>query len=266
MIAAAHAAAALLLAVTACASEPVPGPMNRSGSGDAPATVSHELLDKVLGRHVKDGLVDYPSIKQDPYFSAYLAELSRIDPTVLVSREEKLAFWINAYNSLVLKGVVDHYPIKSVADVGILGKWGFFNILKFDVGGRTRALDQIEHGIIRPDFHDPRTHFALVCASGGCPKLRSEAFHPNHLDAELDLAAGDFINDPGKVRLDRERGVLYVSSIFKWYEDDFVKAYGSVPAFIGKYIRQDLPAGAHLEYLDYSWALNDLTNPPTAHS
>ncbi len=266
MITATQGSAAFLLAVMACASEPVPGPVDRPGSGNAPTTVSHELLDKVLGRHVKEGLVDYPSLKQDHDFSAYLADLSRIDPSVLVSREEQLAFWINAYNSLVLKGVVDHYPIKSVADVGLLGKWSFFKGLKFDVGGRAHTLDQIEHGIIRPDFHDPRTHFALVCASGGCPKLRSEAFHPKLLDAELERATGDFINDPGKVRLDRERGVLHVSSIFKWYEEDFVKAYGSVPAFLGKYFKQDLPAGAHLEYLDYSWALNDLTNPPAAHS
>ena len=261
-IATGHIAAAFLLAAVACASEPVPGPSNRSGSERAPTSLSHELLDTVLSRHVKDGLVDYPALAQDQDFTAYLAALARIDPDLLSPREEQLAFWINAYNSSVLKGVVDHYPIKSVADVGLLGKWSFFKGLKFDVGGRSRTLDQIEHGIIRPDFHDPRTHFALVCASGGCPKLRSAAFHAEHLDAELERAAVDFVNDSAKVRLDRERGVLYVSSIFKWYEADFTKASGSVRAFIGKYLEQDLPAGARLEYLDYSWALNDLTHPP----
>ena len=256
----------LLFTALACASEPSRDISDRAGSGISGATVSHDRFDKVLGRHVKGGLVDYPSLGLDQDFYAYLADLSRVDPSALVSRAEQLSFWINAYNSSVLKGVVDHYPIKSVGDVGFLGKWSFFKGLEFDVGGRARTLDQIEHGIIRPDFQDPRTHFALVCASGGCPKLRSEAFHPEQLEAELERAAGDFINDPAKVRLDRERGVLYVSSIFKWYEEDFVKAHGSVQAFIGKYFEHDLPAGARLEYLDYSWALNDLTNPPATHS
>jgi len=224
--------------------------------------LSFDLLDAALGRHVDDGLVDYAGLKDDSGFRRQIALLAAADPDALAPGDERLAAWINTYNALVLEGVVDRYPIRSITEVGPAGKWTFFRGLEFTVGGRRITLDHIEHSIIRPTFQDPRVHFALVCASIGCPKLSPRVFRASTLQADLDAAARRFINDPRKVSLDRSAAVLRLSEIFKWYEQDFVKASGSVPAFIARYLEGGLPPGVKLEYLEYSWALNDRPGPP----
>lgn len=197
-------------------------------------------------------------MNKDVDFDVAVKALAVLDPDRLETRSERLALWINAYNALVIRQVLDHYPIGSVSEVGLAGRWSFFKFAEFIVGGKPYTLDHIEHEIIRPVFAEPRVHFALVCGSMGCPFLRNGIWHADRLDHELDDAARAFINDPSRVRIDSERGVLRLSRIFEWYKSDFEKAAGSVESFLMRYrtddaIRPDL----HVEYMEYSWSLND---------
>ena len=251
-----------MLVSLGCAVVPTQEPAAGPGPGAQGCVPADPAFENALARHVREGLVDYSALAGDADFAAHVSRLATCGIEALDARQARLAFWINAYNALTLKGVLDNYPIKSVSEIGLTGRWAFFKATPFAVGGRSYTLDEIEHGIIRAGFDEPRVHFALVCASAGCPALRSEAYHPDRLEKELEEAARRFIRDPAKVRLDAERKVLHLSSIFKWYEDDFIKAGGSVVAFVGRYLETSPPAGIRIEYLDYSWALNDLRHPP----
>ncbi len=222
---------------------------------------SHELFDQVLRKYVNpQGLVDYAGLKSDSgTLESYLNLLAVNAPSDKATFQTGLAFWINAYNALTIKGVLDHYPTTSVRKVKLFG--GFFSRIKFQVGGRSYTLDNIEHDIIRYDFSDPRVHFALVCASLGCPILESRAFVPETLEKRLDNATANFINNPEKVRLDRENGVLHLSQIFEWYTEDFEDTHGTVINFISEYLPEVDAAflkeeEVEIQYLEYDWSLN----------
>ena len=141
---------------------------------------SHELFDQVLQKYVdSQGRVNYAGLKNDSgTLEPYLDLLAVNAPSDKATFQTGLAFWINAYNALTIKGVVDHYPTTSVRKIKLFG--GFFSRIKFQVGGRSYTLDNIEHDIIRYEFGDPRVHFALVCASLGCPILETRAFVPRN--------------------------------------------------------------------------------------
>ena len=221
---------------------------------------SHELFDQVLRKYVNaQGRVDYAGLKSDSgTLESYLNLLAVNAPSDKATFQTGLAFWINAYNALTIKGVLDHYPITSVRKVKLFG--GFFSRIKFQVGGRSYTLDNIEHDIIRYEFSDPRIHFALVCASLGCPILESRAFVPETLEKRLDNATANFINNPEKVRLDRENSVLYLSQIFEWYAEDFEDTHSSVINFISEYLPEVdaafLEEEVKIQYLEYDWSLN----------
>ena len=170
---------------------------------------SHELFNQVLQEHVKDGRIDYAKLKANPeQFEKSLDQLAAAKPDEM-SYNEQMAFWINAYNVLVIKGVIDHYPIKSVKKVKLFN--GFFSRLKFQVAGETYSLDHIEHDIIRKEFVDPRIHFALVCASISCPPIENKVYLPETIEERLDVVTLKFVTDPEKVRLDREKRRVYLS-------------------------------------------------------
>ena len=222
---------------------------------------SHERFDRVLQGYVDSkGQVNYTALKKSPKdLEAYLDQLAVTSPEDLPPQEQ-LAFWINAYNALTIKGVIDHYPTTSVRKVKPYG--GFFARLKFQVGGDSYTLNDIEHRIIRTEYLEPRIHFALVCASGGCPKLENRAFSPNTLDEQLDDATFNFINNSEKVRLDRANRVLYLSKIFEWYEEDFEDTHDTVIAFIADYLPETdatfiQQEDVAIRYFDYDWTLND---------
>lgn len=222
---------------------------------------SHDLFDQVLQEHVdKEGQVDYTKLKANPEkFEAYLDLLAVANPATL-SYNAQLAFWVNAYNALVIKGVVDHYPITSVRKVKLFN--GFFSRLKFQAAGKTYTLNQIEHGIIRTEFVDPRVHFILVCASSSCPPLWNRAYTAETIEERLETATLNFIRNPEQVRIDRAERRVYLSKIFKWYKDDFKEGYEGVADFLADYL---LPEDAEFlastdvkfRYLDYDWTLND---------
>ena len=225
------------------------------------APFSHDLFNQVLQEHVdKKGRVNYTKLKANPEkLEKYLDLLAVAKPTEL-SYNAQLAFWVNAYNALVIKGVIDHYPTTSVRKV----KWfnGFFSRLKFQVAGKTYTLNQIEHGIIRTEFVDPRVHFILVCASTSCPPLETRAFSAEDIEERLETATFNFVQNPEQVRIDRVKRRVYLSKIFKWYDEDFREGYDGVADFLTDYLPSEdadflLAENVKFHYLDYDWTLND---------
>ena len=225
---------------------------------------SHDLLDQVLREHVDEkGQVNYTKLKANPEkLEAYLDLLAFANPEEL-SYNEQLTFWINAYNALVIKGIVDRYPITSVQDVKLFN--GFFSRLKFHIAGKIYSPDQIEHDIVRTEFADPRAHFVLVCASSSCPPLWNRAYTAEKLEARLETATFNFIRNPEHVRIDRAKRRVYVSKIFKWYDDDFKEGYDGVADFLADYLPPEdaeylESTDVQFRYLDYDWTLNDFSN------
>ena len=227
-------------------------------SSEAP---NHALFAEVLQARVNaEGQVDYAGLKASPEkLETYLDGLASADLAAL-SYHEQLAFWLNAYNALVIKGVVDRYPTTSVRSVKPFG--GFFSRLKFQVAGKPYTLNEIEHDVIRAEFVDARVHFALVCASAGCPTLENRAFFADTLEERLETATFNFVANPEKVRLERSERRLYLSKIFKWYAADFTEGYAGVTDFLTDYLPPDdaeflETEEVELHYLDYDWTLND---------
>ncbi|MBW1816486.1 MAG: DUF547 domain-containing protein [Deltaproteobacteria bacterium] len=222
-------------------------------------TVDHDLYGRLLGRYVKDGVVNYQGFKEnEAILDQYLKLLEKTDTRTL-SRNEQFAFYVNAYNAWTIKLILTGYPgIESIKDLGSIFKSPWKKkICRID--GRLLTLDNIEHDILRARFKDPRVHFAVNCASKGCPPLRSEPYRGKVLDQQLDDMTTRFINDPVWNHL--EGDTLYASRIFDWFEGDF---NDDVPGFFLKYAKGDLKrqleekrGDLRLKYLDYDWSLND---------
>lgn len=229
-----------------------------SGNDDADS-----ILDGILNRYVsKDGLVDYKGLKEDKNFAKSIEYLSNTDPNKLPSDKHRLAFWINVYNAFVLKGVLDEYPIKSVLDAGWLPH-SFFIRKKFETKNGKITLREIENEKLRNAFREPRIHFAISCASMSCPKLRTEAYRAEKLDQQFEEQARSFLNKKNKNYLDKENKVLHLSSIFKWYKEDFIQKDEKIEEYVSRYLNPD-DAGfirnnkVSVKYLDYDWGLNEL--------
>jgi len=218
--------------------------------------------DGVLSRYVsQEGLVDYKGLKKDKDFMKYIEYLSSTDPKNLPTDKHRMAFWINAYNAFVLQGVLEEYPIESVLDVGWLPH-SFFKRKKFKTKQGTITLRELENEKLREAFREPRIHFAINCASMSCPKLLTEAYKPGKLEQQLEEQAISFINNKNRNYLDREDKILYISSVFKWYKDDFVKKGQDIVDYILKYLNEEDSEFIRnnkvtVEYLDYDWGLNE---------
>jgi hypothetical protein len=220
--------------------------------------VDHRLYAELLQNYVKNGVVDYQGFKkEEAKLDQYLSALEKTDTKVL-SRNEQFAFYINAYNAWTIKLILSAYPgIQSIKDLGGLFKSPWKKkIARID--GDVMTLDNIEHDILRPRFKDPRIHFAVNCASKGCPPLRSQPYQEDVLDQQLTEMTEAFINDPAYNR--PEGNTLYVSSIFKWYSKDFNDdIVGFFTKYAGGEIKERLQKHVKeikVEYLDYDWSLN----------
>lgn len=217
----------------------------------------HTSWTKLLQRNVDlNGRVSYSGFVSDSVgLNHYLRELSSNPPNESWSREEKLAYWINAYNAFTIKLIVDHYPVSSIKDIkkGIPFINSVWDLKFFSIGGEEMDLNFIEHQILRKEFEEPRIHFAIVCASYSCPKLRNEAFLAANLEQQLQNQAVQFVNDPSKNILSKNE--LKLSSIFKWFEADFTKNR-NIRDFIGRYSNQSINPKAKVRYLEYDWNLN----------
>lgn len=196
-------------------------------------------------------LVDYKTIRDNGSLDRAYQALSAFPVTSLAGREEKLAFYINAYNILALKMVADHWPLKSIKDVG---SWlsPVWKRPAGELGGKMVTLDEVEHEILRP-MGEPRVHMAVVCASVSCPDLRNEPFAAARLDEQLNDQTAKFLNNAGKgLRVSKE--TIRVSKIFDWFEKDF-SGQGGVEAFVRRY-RPDLPDYRLKADIPYDWMVN----------
>ncbi len=213
----------------------------------------HGAYDALLKQFVSQGKVDYAGLKaQRGLLDAYLNQLAQVSrPTFNAwSKNTRLAYLINLYNAATLKLIIDHYPVKSIKDIGsfVSGPWKQKVVRLF---GNTISLDHLEHSIIRPEYAEPRIHLALVCAAKSCPPLRSEAYEGSKLSGQLDNQGRIFFNSPQGIQVNHAKKNVSLSSILKWYKEDFA----SVTAFAQRYAQQRFD-GYKVSWLDYDWALN----------
>lgn len=203
--------------------------------------------------------VDYANLKKDPLFSGLVSRLESYRPESLKSRESKIAFWVNVYNILAAKMITDHYPIESIKDVGSFFK-PVWKRVAGKVGGKEHTLNDIEHEILRK-MDEPRIHVAIVCASVSCPDLRLEAYTAENLNHQLDDQMKKFLQSDEKgMKLDESKSRVHLSSIFKWFAEDF-ESRGGVLKFIGSYVtvkEKKILSDPEIKisYLDYNWKIN----------
>lgn len=223
--------------------------------------VDHSIYDRLLQEYVDDnGLVDYKGLKTNRQgLRKYLNMLEENAPQKDWSENQKLAYWINAYNAYTLELIITHYPISSIKDIGSSIKIPFVNTpwdIKFiNIGDQEYDLNNIEHGIIRKEFDEPRIHFALVCAAVSCPKLQNRAYLPSKLDDQLTKAARDFLSDDDKNQFKNPKNAQ-LSKIFNWYGGDFNND-GTLIEFINKYAPTKLADNAKITWKEYYWQLNE---------
>ncbi|MGY2133959.1 DUF547 domain-containing protein [Hymenobacter sp. HD11105] len=198
------------------------------------------------------GNVDYAAIKKQPAELNSLLQTVRSFDTKAASAAERKAFYLNAYNVVVIGAVVERYPLASVMKVP-----GFFDKLQFTVAGEQTTLNDLETNKLRKPYNDPRIHFALVCAAKGCPQLSREAYSTTTLDAQLTAQAKRVLTNPSFIRPDAGAKKVLVSEIFKWYADDFKATGKSTIAYLNQYREaQPIPATYALDYYAYDWTLN----------
>jgi hypothetical protein len=176
-----------------------------------------------------------------------------------MSGQERKAFLINAYNLLVINGVTDHYPVRSVMKIP-----AFFEAQRYVIAGRKVSLNELEKDWLLREFPDARLHFALICGAKGCPPFPAEVFRAETLDEQLDEQARRAINDPGFVQRSRGDSMLTVSTIFQWYADDFSREKGSVREYIRYYLEPPFSGTPAIRYSVYDWSLNDITEADAA--
>ena len=223
-----------------------------------PKAVTHKQWSALLKKHVNNkGDVNYKGfIKDSSALNSYLKLLSENAPDSSLTKDEKFAYWINAYNAFTVKLITQNYPLKSIKDLGSTAtKNSPWDKKFFTIGGKEMTLNNIEHDILRKQFNDPRLHFAINCASYSCPKLLNRAFEANTLNKQLNARATDFLNDKTKNIITPSLAKL--SSILLWYGDDFTKTGLSKIEFINKYSHLKILPTAKIEFIKYNWDLNE---------
>lgn len=257
-----------------------------SGIGVGDKGFNYDSYASVLKQYVDDtGMVDYKGLKaKQEKLQAFLASMGKLDRKSFDkwTEREKIAFWLNVYNALTLKAIVDNYPIKSSffrsrvwPKNSIRQIPGVWNKLRFKVMGKNHTLEHVEHKILRKEFDEPRIHVAMVCAAMGCPPLRNEPFLGEKLIEQLDDQTRRFLANPKKFKIDREKNLLHISPIFDWFSADFVKKYApkekigkhgnkasAVLNFVAAYLPESergylLGGKFKIKYLKYDWSLNE---------
>ena len=231
---------------------------------------AYQSYDEVLQTYVdSSGRVDYNNLGQNPLqlnnFIDFLAKVSPENhPELFPTQNDKKAYWINAYNALMMKSVIDNPDITSVNQIS-WGK-GIFWRTKFIVGGKERTLHQIENGILRKRYKDPRIHFAINCASNSCPPPGNQILSGDSLDEQLNYKLQQFIQNSSNVFVSHDTKEIKLSRIFKWYKSDFTANGMSLKEYVlqslldipdrkRKTVLQDYKVG----YFKYDWGLNGMT-------
>ena len=210
---------------------------------------NHDAFDSILKKYVStEGNVNYSGIKSNwGSLRAYIASLGQSLPTATWSQEEKLSYWMNAYNAMTIDLILRNYPLESIKDIKDPWDQRFWKL-----GDKWYNLNEIEHEILRK-MGDARIHFGINCASFSCPPLLNEAFIPSKVDAQLDMLSRKFINDPTRNTITSDR--VEVSKIFTWFSKDF-KTDGSLIDFLNRYSTTSISENARVRYRDYDWTLN----------
>jgi len=231
----------------------------------------HQLFTEILQQYVQDGKVDYENLKNDKRLDDYIKKLSDTHADTIVNNNKKFAFWINVYNAFTLKVICDNYPVKSIKDLNT-GSSIVANLLNTTVWDRDlvvinnekMTLNHVEHDIIRPEFNDPRAHFALVCAAISCPPLRSEAYEGFKLDKQLDEQGRVFLNNPDQNNFLLDEKEAHLSKILDWYSQDFGKNDKDLLLYLSKFLPNQVAnsiisnAGDwKIKYNVYDWRLNE---------
>ena len=244
----------------------------------ATQVVDHGAWDKLLKTYVvagPDGLnrVRYKAFKAGGHgaLKSYIKRLERVRPTTL-ARAEQYAYWVNLYNAKTIDVVLASYPVKSIRDISInegligflkksVGKGGPWKAKIMTVEGEKLSLDDIEHGILRPVFRDPRVHYAVNCASVGCPNLQKAAFTGANLEKLLDAGATAYINSPRGFQISGRQ--VTASSIYSWFVEDFGGNARGVLKHAAKYAKpalaKKLSRALSISDYAYDWSLNDAT-------
>ncbi len=232
-------------------------------------TVDHSAWDAMLKQHVtrdETGLnrVNYAAWKRESRdgLLAYIGRMEKVEVTKL-SRPEQYAYWVNLYNAVTVALILKHYPVDSIRDIDISpgffsnGPWGAKLV---EVGGVELSLDNIEHDILRVNWDEPRVHYAVNCASIGCPNLARDAYTGTQLDSQLDAAARAYIASPRGIHFDGDR--VTVSKIYSWYDEDFGNSEAGVIEHISKYAdgetAQRVAGLSSIDDYEYDWSLNDV--------
>lgn len=214
---------------------------------------SHAAWDALLQEHVSDaGAVDYKGFKANASkLNAYLQSLRAHPVRESWSRNEKMAYWINAYNAFTIKLIVDNYPLSSIMDLHNGKTWDRKWIR---LGEQTYSLNNIENDILRPQFQDARIHFAVNCAARSCPPLLNRAWTADNLERYFEQQARAFINNPRFNKI--APGSVQISKIFEWYAGDF----GHIIEYLNQYSKTRINKNAKVSYREYDWALNEEKN------
>ena len=210
-----------------------------------------DKADVLFGKYVSNGKVDYAALKENP--EALLSVIEKAKTITVSSSNTKTyqAFWINAYNISVIKGIIDNYPIKSPLD-----KKGFFDKIKYEIGGKFITLNDIEHKLLRGVFkEEARFHFVLVCAGLGCPPIINKAYLPASLEAQLQQQTEIALNNPNFIKVKGKK--VQLSQIFEWFKGDFTHS-GNEIEYINKFRKEPIPTNAKVSYYSYDWRLNSI--------
>lgn len=209
----------------------------------------HSAWDALLQKYVNSqGMVNYQGFKKDKAaLDAYLENLSNNPVQSAWSGNEQLAYWINVYNAYTIKLIVDNYPVSSITKLKGGKPW---DVKWIKLGTKTYSLNQVENEIIRPQFKEPRIHFAVNCAALSCPPLLNRAWTADKLNANFNRTTKAFINNPTFNKI--TAGKIQVSKIFDWYGEDF----GNLIGYLNKYSDTKIRSNAKVEFLEYDWALN----------
>ena len=219
--------------------------------------------DYLLGAYLHGQNLDYKGIKkEESKLDHYLDYLNQLKVSEM-RRNEKKAFWINLYNACTVKLILNHYPISSIKKIKRFGLWGSpwkKRICRSE--GKKVTLDEIEHGILRTNFSDPRVHFALVCASTSCPALRFESYDASKLNRQLEEQTKSFMQNSEKNIFIESKKIASLSMLFRWYGNDFGSTKQERLKFIKPYVPQEHQTwidsdSTRIKYLNYDWRLND---------
>ena len=230
-------------------------------------SIDHTPWDNLLSRHVRTSdqgvnLVDYHgfSTGDRTMLADYITILSGV-PISQFNRDQQLAYWVNLYNALTVRVVLDHYPVESIRDIDIspgLFATGPWDKKLISIEGENLTLNDIEHRIMRPIWRDPRIHYVVNCASIGCPNLRDRVYSGTEIDTALDRAATAYVNDPRGVSV--VDGKVSVSKIYDWFIEDFGGSEGMVLRHLQRYAAPELAARLEaigkLSDVHYDWSIN----------